>query len=65
MLREELRPTLFWYRLLSRICGPESSEVTGDWRKLHVEELHDLYFSQNIVLVIKHYPTFRQIPLSS
>ena len=39
--------------LYSRIFGPRRDEVTGDWRRLHNEELNDLYFSPNIVLVIK------------
>jgi hypothetical protein len=33
--------------------GPKRDEVTGEWRKLHNEELHDLYSSPNIVRVIK------------
>jgi hypothetical protein len=36
-----------------RIFGIKRNEVTGKWRKLHNEELNDLYFSPNIVLVIK------------
>jgi hypothetical protein len=36
-----------------RICGPKRDEVTRDWRKLHNEELNDLYCSPNIVPVIK------------
>jgi hypothetical protein len=36
-----------------RIFGPKRDEVTGDWRKLHNEALHDLYSSPNIVRVIK------------
>jgi hypothetical protein len=38
---------------LRRIFGPKRDEVTGDWRKLHYEELNDLYCSPNIVRVIK------------
>jgi hypothetical protein len=38
---------------LTRIFGPKRDEVTGDWRELHNEELNDLYFSSNIILVIK------------
>jgi hypothetical protein len=36
-----------------RIFGPKRDEVTGEWIKLHNEELHDLYSSPNIVRVIK------------
>ena len=36
-----------------RIFGPKRDEVTGEWRKLHNEELNDLYSSTNIVWVIK------------
>jgi hypothetical protein len=39
--------------LLRRISGPRKDKVTGEWRKLHNEELNDLYFSPNIVRMIK------------
>jgi len=40
-------------RVLRKIFGPKRDEVTGEWRKLHNEELNDLYSSPNIVLMIK------------
>jgi len=40
-------------RVLRRIFGPKRDEVTGEWRKLHNEELNDLYPSTNIMWVIK------------
>ena len=40
-------------RVLRRIFGPKRDEVTGEWRKLHNEELNDLYSSPNTVRVIK------------
>jgi hypothetical protein len=36
-----------------RIFGPKRDEVTGDWRKLHKEELHNLYSSPNIIRMIQ------------
>jgi len=47
-MREEHR-----LRVLRRIFGPRRDEVRREWRKLHNEELNDLYFSSNIVWVIK------------
>jgi hypothetical protein len=40
-------------RALRRIFGPKRDEVTGGWRKLHNEKLHNLYPSQNIIRMIK------------
>ena len=39
--------------MLRRIFGPKRDEVTGEWRKLHNEELNDLYCSPNIIRVMK------------
>ena len=44
---------MFENRVLRRIFGPRSDGVTGEWRKLHNEELNDLYSSPNIARVIK------------
>jgi hypothetical protein len=52
-LREEHRLRVFENRELRRILGPKRDEVTGDWRKLHSEELHNLYSSPNIIRMIK------------
>ena len=52
-LVEERRLRAFVNRVLGRIFGSRRDEVTGRWRKLHNEELNDLYFSLNIIRVIK------------
>jgi len=52
-LREECRLKVSENRVLRRIFGPRRDEVTGEWRKLHNEELNDLYSSPNIFRVIK------------
>jgi len=52
-LREEPRLRVFESRVLREIFGPKRDEVTGEWRKLHNEELNDLNCSSNIVGVIK------------
>jgi hypothetical protein len=49
MLREEHRLRVFENRVLRRIFGPKRDEVTGEWRKLHNEELHNLYSSPDII----------------
>jgi hypothetical protein len=52
-LREEHRLRVFEDRVLRRIFGPKRDEMTGRWRKLHNEELCDLYFSPSIIRTIK------------
>jgi hypothetical protein len=44
---------VFENRVLRRIFGPKRDDVTGEWRKLHNEELHNLYSSPNIIRIIK------------
>jgi hypothetical protein len=52
-LREEHRLRVFENRVLSRIFGPKRDEVTGEWRKLHNEELYNLYSSPDIIRQVK------------
>ena len=52
-LREERRLRVFENRVLRRIFGARRDGVTGEWRKLHNEELNSLYSSPNIVRVMK------------
>jgi hypothetical protein len=52
-LREERGVKVFENVVLRRIYGLKKDEVTGEWRKLHNEELNNLYCSHNIVRVIK------------
>ena len=51
-LREERKLRVFENMVLRRIFGPRRDEVMGEWRRLHNEELNDLYSSSNIVWVI-------------
>ena len=52
-MRDELRLMMFENRVLRKIFGPKRDMVTGEWRKLHNDELNDLYSSPNIFWVIK------------
>jgi hypothetical protein len=52
-LSEKRRLRVSENRVLRRIFGPKRDEVTGGWRKLHNEELHNLYSSPDIIRIIK------------
>jgi hypothetical protein len=52
-LSEGCRPRVFENRVLRKIFGLKRDEVTGEWRRLHKEELYALLFSPNIIKVIK------------
>jgi hypothetical protein len=53
ILRDVYRLRVFENRVLRGISGPNKNEATGGWRKLHNEELHNLYSSPNIIRMIK------------
>jgi hypothetical protein len=52
-LREEHRPKVFENKVLNKIFGQNRDEMTGGWRKLHNEELRNLYPSPSIIRIIK------------
>jgi len=52
-LREERSLRVFENRVLRKLFGPKRDEATGEWRKLHNEELNDLYSLPSIVQVVK------------
>jgi hypothetical protein len=52
-LREEDRLRVFKNRVLRRIFGPKRDEAAGGWRKLHNEELPDLYSSASIIRIVR------------
>jgi hypothetical protein len=52
-LREEQRLEVFENSILRRILRSKRNEIMGGWRKLHVEELHDLYTSPDVIRMIK------------
>jgi hypothetical protein len=52
-LREEHRLRVPENRMLRRIFGPKRDEVTGGWRKMHNEEIHNLYSSPSIIRIFK------------
>jgi hypothetical protein len=51
--RNEISIPVFESRVLRRVFGPKRDEVTGEWRKLHNEELRDLYSSPSITRIIQ------------
>ena len=52
-MKEERRVRLFENRVLRRVFGPKTEDVTGEWRTLHKEEINNPYFSPNTMHVIE------------
>jgi hypothetical protein len=52
-LRAEHRLRVFENNVMRRIYGPKREEVVGSWRRLHNEELHNIYASRNIIKVME------------
>jgi hypothetical protein len=52
-LKEEHRLRVFENRVLRRIFGPKRDEMVGGWRTFHIKEFHNLYFSPNIIRIMK------------
>jgi hypothetical protein len=52
-MEEGARLRVFENRVLRKICGPKREKVTVEWRRLHHEELHDLYSSPSIIRMIR------------
>ena len=52
-MREKRRLRVFGNRVLRRIFSPKREEVIGDWTRLHNDEFYDVYFSPNIIRLIK------------
>jgi hypothetical protein len=50
---EERRLRVFENRVLRKVLGPTREEITAGWEELHNEKLHNLYYSPNIIMVIK------------
>jgi hypothetical protein len=53
ILRKECRPRMFENRVLRRIFGPKRDEIIASWRKMHNQELHNLYSLPNIIRMIE------------
>jgi len=60
-MREERGLRVFENRVLRRIFDSKCDGVTGQWRKLHIEELSDMYISPNIFRVIKTIRKFWEV----
>jgi hypothetical protein len=52
-LTEENRLRVFAKWVLRKVFGPKKDEVQGEWRRLHIKEIYDLYFPPNVMWVIK------------